>query len=74
MEWIRCVRCEKGQRDFIYRTYALMELVQPVLHRLLCSNETVRNAPKLEFWVQCSGSGAFIAKKAIATSFSELVH
>jgi hypothetical protein len=48
--------------------------VRPVLHRLSCSNETVRNAPNLEFWVQWSGSGAFVAKKANATSFSELVH
>jgi hypothetical protein len=47
--------------------------VRPVLHRLSCSNETVRNAPKLEFWVQWSGSGAFVAKKANATTFSELV-
>jgi hypothetical protein len=39
-----------------------MAPVRPVLHRLSCSNETVRNAPKLEFWVQWSGSGAFVAK------------
>jgi hypothetical protein len=35
-------------------------------------NETVRDAPKHELWVQWSGSGAFVAKKANATSFSEL--
>jgi hypothetical protein len=34
----------------------------------------VRNAPKHEFWVQWSGSGAFVAKNANATSFSELGH
>jgi hypothetical protein len=39
-----------------------MAPVRPVLHRLLCSNEMVRNAPKHEFWVQWSGSGAFGAK------------
>jgi hypothetical protein len=39
-----------------------------------CSNETVRNAPKYEFWVEWSGSGAFVAKNTNATSFSELVH
>jgi hypothetical protein len=50
-----------------------MALVRPVLHRLSCNNETVRNAPKHEFWFQWSGSGAFVAKKANATSFSELV-
>jgi hypothetical protein len=36
-----------------------MAPVRPVLHRLSCSNETVGNIPKLEFWVQWSGSGAF---------------
>jgi hypothetical protein len=50
-----------------------MALVQPVLHRLSCHNETVGHAPKYEFWVQWGGSGAFVAKKANATSFSELV-
>jgi hypothetical protein len=50
-----------------------MALVWQVLHRLSCSNETVRNAPKHEFWIQWSGSGAFVGKKANATSFSELV-
>jgi hypothetical protein len=44
-----------------------MAQVRPVLHRLSCSNETVRNAPKYEFWVQRSGSGAFIATKSNAT-------
>jgi hypothetical protein len=50
-----------------------MASVWPVLHRLSYCNETVRNAPKLEFWVQWSGSHAFIAKKANTTSFGELV-
>jgi hypothetical protein len=39
-----------------------MALVRPVLQGLSCSNETVRNAPKYEFWVQWSGSGATVAK------------
>jgi hypothetical protein len=52
---------------------ALMALGRPVLHRLSRSNETARNAPKKEFWVQWSGSGAFVAKTSNATSFSELV-
>jgi hypothetical protein len=47
--------------------------VQPVLHQLSCSNETVRNAPKYEFWVQWSGSGALTSKNLEAISFSELV-
>jgi hypothetical protein len=50
-----------------------MPPVRPVLHRLSWSNETVRNAPKHDFWVQWSGSGAFVAKNFDATSFSVLV-
>jgi hypothetical protein len=50
-----------------------MALVRPVLHRLSCSYEMVRNAPKHEFRVQWSGSGAFVVKNIEATSFSELV-
>jgi hypothetical protein len=45
----------------------------PGLHRLSGSNETVRNAPKHKFWVQWSGSGAFVAKNFEPTSFSEHV-
>jgi hypothetical protein len=47
--------------------------VRQVLHRVSGSYETVRNAPKHEFWVQWSGTGAFVAKNFDATSFSELV-
>jgi hypothetical protein len=50
-----------------------MAPVRPILPRLWCSNETVRNTPKHEFWVQWSGSGAFVLKNFEATSFSELV-
>jgi hypothetical protein len=46
-----------------------MAPVRPVLHRHSCSYETVR---KHEFWVQWSGSVAFVAKNLNATSFSEL--
>jgi hypothetical protein len=49
-----------------------MALFGQVLHRLSWSNETVRNAPKHEFWVQWSGSVAFVTKNFDATSFSEL--
>jgi hypothetical protein len=51
-----------------------MAPVRPVLQPLSCSNETVRNTPKHEFWIQWSGTGAFVAKNFEATSFSELVH
>jgi hypothetical protein len=50
-----------------------MAPVRPVLHRFSCSNETVLNAPKHEFLVKWSGSGAFVAKNSDATLFSELV-
>jgi hypothetical protein len=50
-----------------------MALVRPVLHRFSCYNVTVLDAPKHEFSVQWSGTGAFVAKKANPTSFSELV-
>jgi hypothetical protein len=50
-----------------------MATVRRVLHRLSWSNETVRNDLKHEFWVQWSGSGAFVTKNFDATSFSELV-
>jgi hypothetical protein len=50
-----------------------MAPVRPVLHRLSCNDKTVKNIPKHEFWVQWSGSDAFVAKSSNVTSFSELV-
>ena len=38
---LRKFRC-----DFVARTFALIALVQPILHRALCSNKTIQNAPK----------------------------
>ena len=46
MGWIRCVRCEKLQCDFLARTFALIALVHPIMHRVSCSYETIPNAPK----------------------------
>ena len=46
MRWIGCVCCEKIRRDFVARTFALIAPVQPILHRVSCSNEIVPNAPK----------------------------
>ena len=46
MGWIGCVRCEKFWCDFMARTSALIAPVQPVLHQVSCSNETLPNAPK----------------------------
>ena len=42
----RCIRCEKFQNDFTAQTCALIALVQPVLQRVSCINETLPNAPK----------------------------
>ena len=47
MDRIRCARCEKFWCDFVACTYALIAPVQPVLHRVSCSNEMVPNAPNL---------------------------
>ena len=46
MWWIGCVRCENIRRDFVARTFALIAPVQPILHRVSCSNEILPNAPK----------------------------
>src|SRR6185312_2762864 len=45
MGWIGCVRFEKFCSDFMAQTSALIALVQPVLHRVSCSNKTLPNAP-----------------------------
>ena len=46
MRYIGCICCEKIRRDFVARTFALIAPVQPILHRVSCSNEIVPNAPK----------------------------
>ena len=46
MRWIGSVCCEKIRHDFVARTFALTAPVQPILHRVSCSNEMVPNAPK----------------------------
>jgi hypothetical protein len=43
---IRCVCCEKLQRDFVARTYVLIAPVQYVLQQVSCSYEMIQNAPK----------------------------
>ena len=45
MEWVRCIHCEKFQNDFMAQTCALIAPIQPVLHRVSCSNETLPNHP-----------------------------
>src|SRR6185312_9754706 len=46
MWWIGCVRCENNRCDFVAQTFALIAPVQPILHRVSCSNEMVPDAPK----------------------------
>ena len=46
MGWIRCIGCEKLQRDFVARTFALIAPVQYVLQKVSCSYETIPNASK----------------------------
>ena len=46
MDWIRCVGCEKLQRDFVARTFALIAPVLSVLQQVSCSYETIPNATK----------------------------
>ena len=46
MGWIGCVHCEKLWCDFVARTTSLIAPVQPILHRVPCSNKTLPNAPK----------------------------
>ena len=46
MGWIGCVHCEKFQCDLMAQTCPLIAPVQPILHRVPCSNETLPNAPK----------------------------
>ena len=45
MLWMGCVGCEKLQRDFVARTFALIAPVQYVLQQVSCSYRTIRNAP-----------------------------
>ena len=46
MGLIGCVHCEKSRRDFVARTFVLIEPVQYVFQQVLCSYETILNAPK----------------------------
>jgi len=41
-----CDRCEKSRHDFVVWTFAIIALVQPILHWVSCSYEKIPNAPK----------------------------
>ena len=72
VDWVCSL--QKTGLDFVARTFALIAPVQPISHRVSCSNETIQNAPIHEFRVQWGGSGAFIAKNPDAISWHELLH
>ena len=44
--WITCFHCQKFRCEFMAQTFALIASVQPISHRVSCSNETIQNAPK----------------------------
>ena len=44
--WIGSIHCEKFWCDFMARTCALIAPVQPILHRVSCSNKILRNTHK----------------------------
>ena len=46
MGWIGCIHCQSLWCEFMARTFELIAPVQPVLHWVSCSNETLPNAPK----------------------------
>ena len=46
MGWTRYVHCKNFRRDLDGRTFALIAPSQAILHRVLCKNETIINAPK----------------------------
>ena len=46
MLWIRCVRCENIRHNFMARTFALISLVQSILHWVYCRNKIIPNAPR----------------------------
>ena len=46
MGWMGSVRCEKLQRDFVARTFALIAPVQYFLQQVSCSYEMIPKAPK----------------------------
>ena len=74
MGWIRCVRCEKLQHDFVARTFVLIAPVPYVLQQDSCSYETIPYAPKhYETHQNISlGSNGVDQVRLFATSFMQL--
>ena len=79
--WVGCIRCEKFQNNFMARTSELIAPVQPVLHRVSFSNETLPNAPKYYEMHQNMSLGSngvgrvhSLRKNSKTTSRHKLVH
>ena len=75
------VRCQKFRCDFVARTFALIAPVQPVLHRVSCSNKTIQNTPKHYEMHQIMSLGSngvdrvrSLQKISDATLWHKLVH
>ena len=81
MGWIGCVRYEKFLYDFMAQTCALIAPVQPVLHRVSCTNETLTNATQhyeTHQYMSLGSNGVdwvrSLQKNSDATSWQELLH
>ena len=81
MEWVGSIRYEKLQNDFMAQTCALIAPIQPVLHRVSCSNETLPNAPKhyemhenMSLWTNRVDRVRSFVKNSDAISWHELVY
>ena len=69
VQWrVGSIHCEKFQNNVMAQTCALIAPVQPVLHRVSCSNEILPNAPKYYETYQNMSLGSD------AISWHELVH
>ena len=83
VQWgfIRCVGCEKLQRDFVARTFALIAPVLSIWQQVSCSCETITNAPKYyethqNISLGCNGADWVhsLGKNPVVTSRHELLH
>ena len=78
MGWIRSIRCEKLQRNFLAQTFVLIEPVQYVVPQVSCSYRTIPNAPKnyeTNRNISLGSNGvAFVAKNLDVTLWHELLH
>ena len=77
MGWIRCIRCEKLQHDFVARTFVLIHQFN-----MFCTNfhaltkrsqmhPNTTNCTETFVRVQWGGLGAFVAKNPDVTSWHE---